>query len=318
MPDVVEAINEHTEGTEFYGTSSNFVLLNQLLALAHQSIPAGQDTVRRDLHAAQDLPPRFTDVEQSATPQSANHFTSLNSTNSLGSVGTQQRISVINILSNDEVLSPPSRPKTPLQGVAVQLPNDGVQIPQPRHQTHATEFDYRTVSSELTSHTAQKTSLPTESLTCQSPSYDHICGSARRLEREYVHIFLNNLHYLHPTIDPITFIQRCDKVIWSVNSPTISQQKQYRHFTALYYIVVAVGALIASASTTKTFQNDIKTCMDHLSPSTVSSSLPTSSQTLSRLYFQKSRKCLGDVFEVCSLESAQTLLLMVRLLSCNK
>lgn len=128
----------------------------------------------------------------------------------------------------------------------------------------------------------------------------------KRLEREYVRLFMSNLHHLHPMLDPIAFAARCEEEIWDVHTP-FERNKDLRHFLALYNIVVAVGALGAAASITQHFERDIKLCMKQCP----NSSLPVSSQSLSKKYFRKSRALLGDVFEVCSLESAQTLHLMV-------
>ncbi|RBQ77149.1 hypothetical protein FVER14953_13907 [Fusarium verticillioides] len=89
----------------------------------------------------------------------------------------------------------------------------------------------------------------------------------------------------------------------------MESNKTRRHFFALYHIVVAVGAIVAGSCITQDFERDINICMklpaqgQDFNPSRLS-------QELSKKYFQKSRMLLGDVFEVCSLESAQTLLLM--------
>jgi hypothetical protein len=110
-------------------------------------------------------------------------------------------------------------------------------------------------------------------------------------------------------LDPISFAKQCEELVW--NSPTsMESSKTQRHFFALYNIVVAVGAIVAGSCITQDFERDINICMrlpaqgQDFNPSRLS-------QELSKKYFQKSRMLLGDVFEVCSLESAQTLLLMV-------
>ncbi|KAG9498035.1 hypothetical protein J7337_010918 [Fusarium musae] len=109
-------------------------------------------------------------------------------------------------------------------------------------------------------------------------------------------------------LDPISFAKQCEELVW--NSPnSMESNKTRRHFFALYHIVVAVGAIVAGSCITQDFERDINICMklpaqgQDFNPSRLS-------QELSKKYFQKSRMLLGDVFEVCSLESAQTLLLM--------
>ncbi|KAJ6443673.1 Zn(2)-C6 fungal-type DNA-binding domain-containing protein [Purpureocillium lavendulum] len=183
--DVVGDVNQHTHGTEFYGTSSNFVLLNQFFTYAQQNLPAGQER---------------------------------------------------------------SAPESPLQ------------------------------------------------------------VAKKRLEREYVRVFMSNLHHIHPMLDPIAFSARCEQAIWGVHTP-LERSRDQRRFFALYNIVVAVGALIADASITQNFEQDIMLCMKQPAQRQ-NTNVPLSSQTLSKQYFRKSRALLGDIFEVCSLESAQTLLLM--------
>uniref|UniRef100_A0A8H7NQJ3 Xylanolytic transcriptional activator regulatory domain-containing protein n=1 Tax=Bionectria ochroleuca TaxID=29856 RepID=A0A8H7NQJ3_BIOOC len=106
-------------------------------------------------------------------------------------------------------------------------------------------------------------------------------------------------------LDPIALAARCEDEIWNVDAP-LETNKGLRNFLALYYIVVAIGALGATAGISQHFERDIKMCMKECP----NSSLPVSSQSLSTKYFRKSRALLGDVFEVCSLESAQTLHLM--------
>ena len=137
----------------------------------------------------------------------------------------------------------------------------------------------------------------------------------KRLEREYVRVFMSNLHHIHPMLDPIAFSARCEQAIWGVHAP-LERNRDQRRFFALYNIVVAVGALIADASITQNFEQDIMLCMKQPAQRQ-NTNVPLSSQTLSKQYFRKSRALLGDIFEVCSLESAQTLLLMVSRLLVN-
>lgn len=134
-----------------------------------------------------------------------------------------------------------------------------------------------------------------------------------RLEREYVRSFLHNMHYIHPMLDAATFTSLCEKEVWAVHTQA-QKTKDKQHFFALYNIVVAVGALVAGSSVSQDLDGELKIWGEYWQKG---QSLPQlmSSQTLSKTYFRKSRALLGDVFEVCSLESAQALLLMVYCLS---
>jgi hypothetical protein len=137
----------------------------------------------------------------------------------------------------------------------------------------------------------------------------------QRLEREYVRQFMDNLHHLHPMLDPIAFTTKCEDQIWNVKASS-ERNKGQRHFFALYNIVVAVGALVSGPGLAQAFGQDIQLCMKQ-SVQGQSPNLSSSSQELSKTYFRKSRALLRNVFEVCSLESAQTLLLMVREMSAD-
>lgn len=132
----------------------------------------------------------------------------------------------------------------------------------------------------------------------------------RRLESELVRSFLHNLHYLHPMLDSMAFTARCEEEMWKPDVPH-EESKDRRHFIALYNIVVAVGALVAGSDTMEELSEEVKILGQswHGAPKF---SQKGSLQMLSRAYFRKSRASLGDVFEACSLESAQALLLMVK------
>ncbi|KAI1028546.1 hypothetical protein LB503_002099 [Fusarium chuoi] len=273
--DVVGDINQHTHGTEFYGTSSNFVLLNQFFVYAQKNLPPGQ-------------------------PNSSGNAGFLSANAQDGSVlghglVTQSPISIVNLLSDRGVLEPPSRPKTPPTRAGA---HDEIQARSSQETRQGTAGFEDSVHRDPPAATSQNRASADNSLS----------SSKQRLEREYIRQFFNNLHHLHPMLDPIAFPKQCEELVWS--SPnSVESNKTQRHFFALYHIVVAVGAIVAGSCITQDFERDIDICMklptrgQDFNPSRLS-------QELSKKYFRKSRMLLGDVFEVCSLESAQTLLLM--------
>jgi hypothetical protein len=228
------------------------------------------------------------------------------------------RVSIINLLSNEEVLSPPSRPKTPSHTTEDQRDVSGVSSlasSRGRDGSHPISTQHDTLT--LAQQYSQRQDGAISPRPSAAPAMNDkpvpeapLRVARRRLEREYVRTYMSNLHHLHPMLDPIVFAARCEEEIWGVHSP-LERKKNLRHFFALYNIVVAVGALIAGSSVTQDFERDIKLCLEQ-STQSQNSGVPISSQALSKIYFRKSRALLGDVFEVCSLESAQTLLLMVR------
>lgn len=317
--DGVGDVNQHTHGTEFYGTSSNFVLLNQLFAHARQHLPLGHENSGNRNETPYLSPPSVSSSVPSSFPDRNGSWTSGGLVSGAGQTSLPSgRISIVNLLSNEEPLSPPSRPKTPVHVVETNQ-RDGLGA-CPRASSRARDGSSLNPHQHEVQLLAQRNSQR-EDGTSDPRLYAHLSTkekplsgtpvrmAKRRLEREYVRLFMSNLHYLHPMLDPIAFVARCEEEIWSVHTP-LEKKKDLRHFFALYNIVVAVGALVAGSFITQDFGQDINLCMEQSAQSQTSNP-PISSQALSKDYFRKSRALLGDIFEVCSLESAQTLLLMV-------
>lgn len=234
---------------------------------------------------------------------------------------SQDRVSIINLLSNEEVLSPPSRSRTPPNVVEDRIVDDsedaGRVVPT---LSHVPELGSGSTmpKSPLALPRSTRPELPANAVTPSNISTDHndvvtavssYQASKIRLEQTFIRVFFNNLQHLHPMLDPILFKERCEREVWSTLIYT-EIRKVSRHFFALYNIVVAVGALIAGRSTLDDLGPDMQTrvveSMDSEPPEK-----GISCQTISRAYFRKSKDQLGDTSAVCTLESAQTLLLMV-------
>jgi len=256
--DVVGDVNERTQGTEFYGTSSNYVLLNQLFSHARQHSLSGRIST----------PGRLS---QPAT--------------NLGQSGRSpsERMSLVNLLANEDDLLAPSRDKSPPQ------------------------------ASPSTSRPSALRSLPhglrssDGSLSSNSPA-TKLRIAEKRLEKVLVRSYMQNLHHLHPMIDTDTLNRMCEEPVVQHDN----RQSRLRHFLSLYNIIIAVGALVAGSDVKDEFHHEIEAVLQGRKDSQDPGKAPL--QSLSRHYFRKSRSLLGDVFEACSLESAQTLLLMVGLL----
>lgn len=296
---MVGDVNQRTQGTEFYGTSSNFVLLNQLFAFAREHHPSryvgsnGNQTTSR-------LFPASTSGDVNLVSLGGNSLTSGGHGVRPGLTAlSQDRVSIINLLSNEEVLLPPSRPKTPPLGR--QSDPDSSRRQNFMHDSQSAAHN-ETDSNVNVSHNHTRRSR-------QSFVGSPTSASKTRLEQSYVQIFLNNLHHLHPMLDPVTFESRCETHVW-VESPPTDRQKGLRHFFALYNIVVAIGALIAGTDVFTELGRDMQSYTAHLTEAENSERV-NSSQAVSRIYFQRSKDLLGDTSAVCSLESAQTLLFMV-------
>jgi hypothetical protein len=326
-PDMVGDINNHTSGTEFYGTSSNFVLLNQLFSHAQLRLPR------------EGVGPMFQDGTPHLSPSGGIR----NSQNQLlsgsgpspesaiqGSIAGSSpqlqigpgRISIVNLLYNEENLSPPSRPKTPVTTTnkvlgssgsssnTAKYSNQGTHDPGRRRRRDSARLPRATRHEDLPDNpsTASHTHPPNADRSNKDSSARDVQGAETRLEKEYVRIYFHNIHHIHPILNPAQFTARCEEEVWN-SSSSARPSADRMHFFALYNIVVAVGALIAGLDVAQQFERDLKICARLLlsrDPSQI-----ISSQKLSKIYFWKARSLLGDVFEVCSIESAQTHLLMV-------
>ncbi|KAI5274823.1 hypothetical protein E4T47_02153, partial [Aureobasidium subglaciale] len=256
--DVVGEVNQRTQGTEFYGTSSNYVLLNQLFSHVRQQSQA------RHVPA----------LDTSSRPA-----TTISGQNQHASSG---RISLVNLLANDDELLPLSREKSPLQS-----------------SSSANQSSALMALTSVSGERSHSSNITVPALTQRT--------AERRLEEALVRSFMHNLHYLHPMIDSDTFNARYEAHMAEHNSRH-ERSPSLRHFFALYNIIVAVGALVAGSDFHEEFGREIRAVMHNKNATRGLEKAPL--QGLSRHYFQRSRSLLGDVFEACSLESAQTLFLM--------
>ena len=216
---------------------------------------------------------------------------------------------------------PPSRPKTP------QISNDGKQVslnadsfPESEHREKVGRQGLsqveRTTNPQISHPSVQLRSrsppnpvrqnrMPTRFVDQgrKTPQYTDL-----RLEKEYIRIFFNNLHHLHPMLLIDEFRSRCQAEVWS-RSHSAEPRRDRMHFLALYNIVIAVGALIAGPECLQGFERELGVPVGTADANPLA--LSKSSLVLSKTYFQKAKVLLGDIFEVCSLESAQTLFYIV-------
>lgn len=282
--DEIGDVNERTHGIEFYGTSSNHVLLNQLFSFVRNNRRHGQlwtSSSNPVVHSQEQ-----TGLRSSSLDLRHGHQLS-------------ERRSAVNLLSIEEPLFPPSRRNTPPL-ISQSRESDGAST---RGNQSGNIQSSRLASSNC--DVSSQLRLPGRI----GGSDAALTAVKHRFERELVRSYLHNLHYLHPMLDGIEFVVQCEAEIWSrdVNTKTSAQR---RHFVALFNIVVAVGALVAGREVAEEFSEEIIAIEQSKHQPSVSPQ-QISLRTLSRSYFQEARAFLGDVFEVCSLESAQTLLLMV-------
>lgn len=135
------------------------------------------------------------------------------------------------------------------------------------------------------------------------------------VEKECIQLFFANLHLVYYFLEKNSFIESCEKLIWSPD-PTAPKQRVSQDlpkFSSLYNAVVAVGAITAGDDTVATprVQGFLEARSKQRSERSTSKRPAYPPLELAQIYFSKAKALLGDLFEVCSLESTQTLFLMV-------
>lgn len=115
------------------------------------------------------------------------------------------------------------------------------------------------------------------------------------IERECLRLFFQNLHLIHPVIEESAFMERCENEIFS------QRTQPGGDFLALFNAVLAVGAVTAGPDT----------LLMKNAPAVASIETPSFLPLkFAKLFFERSKAHLGDIFEACSLERAQTLFLL--------
>jgi hypothetical protein len=317
-PQAIGDINQRTLGTEYYGTSSNYVLLNQLFQYARHTRHSGDVGSLTCGGSSTFAPSRSANgsLSVSTDPLASNHQSTDHA---------PVWPSVINLLSAEEPLLPSSRLPTPPSAMRQGnhpsndrngfSPSDDSTALNGANQAENANASAATLGGDTQSQQALDQASAISGGLSHHPSLPS--GSARgfplrdaerRLESELVRTYLHNLHYLHPMLDGAEFVARCEREVWEPRTRP-EKPKFGRHFVALYNIVIAVGALIAGQDTARDFGRELKAIEQDWrdGPSLAEKN---GLQLLSKYYFQKARASLGDVFEACSLESAQALLLM--------
>lgn len=135
-----------------------------------------------------------------------------------------------------------------------------------------------------------------------------LSGEAQlEIEKMFITSYFSNKHYIHPMLCKSSFMQRCEQEAF-IFSKRPAFYRGSSKFAGLYFAVVALGAINASPNETS--------LLDHYC--SLSSELEKTGSTgkpsaldFADFYFGVAKQTLGDLFESSSLESAQTLLLLV-------
>lgn len=142
-----------------------------------------------------------------------------------------------------------------------------------------------------------------------------------QMERECVDLYFQNLHCIHPVVDHALFLARCGQENWrndtrsgSGSIPDSPPVQARNRFLALFNVVLALGAVVAGQNSMLNWPQTIR----FLDSVEQQQQIPFARNTTTyppiraaAWFFSKSKSHLEDVFESSSLETVQTLFLMV-------
>ncbi|KAJ5991680.1 fungal-specific transcription factor domain-containing protein [Penicillium sp. IBT 35674x] len=207
-------------------------------------------------------------------------------------------LSIVDILYDDQSTIPDPVPATPVTAAGRSS------------RLHRSQTDVSPENSRPSTTRPGESNPDIRAAIRQSDLWNCFVGSPMRLEMEYINLFFDNIHTTLAFLDRDDFVTRCDQEIW-VRSSVKQLRRDQMHFFALYNAVLAVVALTASTDALFSLRLELEISLTEASTSASRNprSAP-SSLLLSKLYFWRARHLLGDLFEVCSVESAQALLLM--------
>lgn len=250
-------VNRHTQGTEYYGPTGIYSFLLRLRSRARtQSL--------RDVHHER---------QQGSGP---------------GRPRSMRDLSIVNFLHSSDYHASGANSSTNQVRSHPTVPNSW-QAPSPS-QEPPTSTGVKS-SHESRSHLPSPSSSHDTSVGPTAPQ----ASVQTTIERECLRLFFQNLHLIHPVIDELPFLERCENEIFSQRLQPSSD------FLALFNAVLAVGAVTAGQDTLLTKNAPAVASIE------TPSFLPLK---FAKLFFERSKAHLGDIFEACSLELAQTLFLL--------
>ncbi|OJJ75715.1 hypothetical protein ASPBRDRAFT_38019 [Aspergillus brasiliensis CBS 101740] len=282
--DGLSGVNLHTNGTEFYGNSSNLAFLGNLYARARNhadhrplTIPDNEPSYPSNggAHAALSLLSDKPATDQ-LTPNSADKQSESSQTN-------KAQLSIVNLLYN---------PKYPSHS--------------PPQISGGTEDD-RQGRKEDAEGTRANTQSFVDHRYEMIPLIDRLSDEAQlEIEKMFISSYFCNKHYIHPMLCKTNFMRRCENEAFVLpRRPGFSRGTS--KFSGLYFSVVALGAINASPHETALLDHYCNYLPPLGKPGGMSK---PSSLDFADYYFGKAKQALGDLFESCSLESVQALLLL--------
>ncbi|PYH40284.1 uncharacterized protein BP01DRAFT_224671 [Aspergillus saccharolyticus JOP 1030-1] len=288
--DGLSGVNIHTNGTEFYGNSSNLAFLGNLYARARTQAENRGLTVPDNGHNGAPVeqgPTAFSAPRTDANGliQSTPGSTSNKESDDTQPAANATQLSIVNLLYNPKYPS-----HSPLQSDA-QCVIDRTETPE------------IVVSSRNTAKGLTETSHEHEII----PLIENLPEEAQiEIEKMFIASYFCNKHYIHPMLCKGAFMQRCEKESF-LASRRASLHRGSSKFAGLYFAVVALGAINASPHETALLDHY---CDYNPEPRRVGSMSRPSALDFADFYFGRAKRALGDLFESCSLEGVQALLLL--------
>ncbi|KAI0123721.1 hypothetical protein BJ170DRAFT_640171 [Xylariales sp. AK1849] len=303
----LQEVNRHTRGYEFYGATGVFPLLNRL----HSRARLYHQQHQQSAHAV------ISEYEQPGPSPLAS-----SSPRDPPTARSLDRVSLVNYLYNpDDVArsgkaadesdaAQPGRSSCPTPLVS-RPSTDRLLVTGPptssvgRRPASVTVGDAQPSISTAHDQTPASVASPT---------------SGRReieIERYFVKLYFENLHLVSPVLDKSSFLAECDTKRWQSSSTSSEDQtrrsltprsRNYAHrdnddrFEAVYYAVAALGAIVAPGD-----------CLQSagIRPQSETDDVASLSPlTWAKRSFKKAQANLGDVIQVCSLQSTQALFLL--------
>ncbi|KAF2180295.1 hypothetical protein K469DRAFT_640128 [Zopfia rhizophila CBS 207.26] len=124
------------------------------------------------------------------------------------------------------------------------------------------------------------------------------------VERTLTQAYFNNVHYIHPMLQEKEFEERCLKTVWSTK-PSERLRDHHSQFMALYYAVVALGAINSGPDEAWILKRNSKPL-----PVVGASRRQGTALDWASHYFDLAKHAMGDMMEVSTLESCQALFMM--------
>lgn len=282
----LDGINTHTSGTEFYGGSSNLAFLARLFSKARKR--ATTLSHNEEFAAAGNEAPLSRDASSELL-----HI-------------NDKQSSLVDLMYSTDYHSPADRARIPDQGskdtfrATIASSDDRLSQPEPSQRSSDAS------APEAPTSTPALRYMPSAIL--PQERFESHC--ATQVEEVFIEAYFINMHYIHPILDKKTFKAQCARRLQPTQSkpPPSGCQSQ---FLALYYAVVALGAINSGVDQTSSLARYYQSPArgERHGTSTERTSLEWAS-----LYFMLAKRALGDMMEISSLESCQALFLMVGLL----